>query len=188
MPEPSSGRVALPPGYALRPLSPDDAPGLAAAYDRNRAHLGPWDPDRDERFFTAAGQRAAVRAQLEKRDAGLLDAWVLHGPDGDVAGRVNLQNIVRGTMQGGTLGYWVGVDHLRRGLATALVEGMAVRGRALGLHRLEADTMVENTASQRVLERCGFERYGLAPSLLFLRGAWRDHVMFQRLLHDEPLR
>jgi ribosomal-protein-alanine N-acetyltransferase len=47
--------------------------------------------------------------------------------------------------------------------------------------------MVENLASQRVLESLGYERYGLAPKLLFLNGAWRDHVLFQKVLHDRPL-
>ena len=65
-----------------------------------------------------------------------------------------------------------------------LVEGEAL---ALGLHRLEAGTMVENVASQRVLEARGFEKFGLAPGLLFLNGAWRDHVLYQKLLHDRPL-
>ncbi len=47
--------------------------------------------------------------------------------------------------------------------------------------------MVENVASQRVLLSCGYEQFGLAPKLLFLNGAWRDHVLYQKLLHDRPL-
>ncbi|MEU2632688.1 GNAT family protein, partial [Kitasatospora sp. NPDC007106] len=57
----------------------------------------------------------------------------------------------------------------------------------LGLHRLEAGAAAANLASQRVLEKCGFERIGTARGLLFLDGAWRDHVLFQKLLHDRPL-
>ncbi|MFE3287995.1 alanine acetyltransferase, partial [Streptomyces sp. NPDC059233] len=29
--------------------------------------------------------------------------------------------------------------------------------------------------------------YGLAPGYLNINGVWRDHRLFQRLLHDEPL-
>ncbi len=90
-------------------------------------------------------------------------------------------------MQGGVLGYWVDRDHLRRGVAAAAVEFLEGEALALGLHRLEAGTMVENLPSQRVLLARGFEQYGVAPGLLFLNGAWRDHVLFQKLLHDEPL-
>jgi ribosomal-protein-alanine N-acetyltransferase len=50
----------------------------------------------------------------------------------------------------------------------------------LDLHRLEAGTLVDNLASQRVLTKNGFERIGLARNYLHISGAWRDHVLFQR--------
>ncbi len=177
----------LPDGYSLRPLRLEDAPALAAAYVRNREHLAPWDPVRPEDFFTAEGQAANIAERLALQEQGLFDNRVLIGPDGDVVGRANLQNIVRGTMQGGTLGYWIDHGHLRRGLATAAVALLEDRALALGLHRLEAGTMVENVPSQRVLLARGFEQYGLVPQFLFLNGAWRDHVLFQKVLHDRPL-
>jgi ribosomal-protein-alanine N-acetyltransferase len=176
----------LPEGYSFHPLSLDQAPALAAAYVRNREHLGRWDPVRPESFFTAEGQEQEARERLERQEQGFFAPWTLIGPNGDVVGRANIQNIVRGPMQSGVLGYWVDRDHLRRGLAKASVELLEEQALELGLHRLEAGTMVENVASQRVLEACGYEQYGLAPKLLFLNGAWRDHVLFQKVLHDRP--
>jgi ribosomal-protein-alanine N-acetyltransferase len=49
------------------------------------------------------------------------------------------------------------------------------------MHRLEAGTLVDNVASQRVLEKNGFERIGLARAYLRIAGAWRDHILFQRV-------
>lgn len=175
----------LPADYAIRPLAEDDAPALAAAYTRNRDHLAPWDPVRDPSFFTAAGQADMVARQLSLVRGRLLAAWVVtHGEQ--VVGRVNLNNIVRGVLCSGQLGYWVDHEHLRRGLAAEAVEHACRHGRALGLHRVEAGTMVRNVASQAVLLRCGFERYGMAPRFLFLAGAWQDHYLYQRILHDDP--
>ena len=54
----------------------------------------------------------------------------------------------------------------------------------LGLHRVQAETVLANVASQRVLDRAGFERYGLAPGHLRIAGRWQDHLMFQRLNED----
>ena len=176
----------LPDGYTFERLRPDHAAGLATAYARSRDHLARWDPERPEEFFTEAGQRRAVAERLALEQQGLFATWVVLAPDGEVAGRTGIQNIVRGSMQGGTLGYWVDVGHLRRGLARAGVEFVGEQALEKGLHRLDAGTMVENTASQRVLESCGYERYGLAREFLYLNGAWRDHVLFQRLLHDRP--
>jgi [ribosomal protein S5]-alanine N-acetyltransferase len=69
-----------------------------------------------------------------------------------------------------------------RGVATEAVRQMV--GYAfgdLGLHRLEAGTLPQNAGSQRVLQRNGFERIGVARSYLHIAGAWRDHILFQRV-------
>lgn len=176
----------LPAGYAIRELTAADAPALARAYRRNRDHLRPWEPHREKSFFTEAGQNAAVTVQLRAAKLGQLAAWVVEH-DGEVVGRINLNNIVHGVLRSGALGYWVDGAHLRRGLAVAAVEHACDEALARGLHRVEAGTMVHNVASQRVLERCGFDSYGLAPSYLFIDGAWRDHKLYQRILHDDPL-
>ncbi|SFP87133.1 Acetyltransferase (GNAT) domain-containing protein [Geodermatophilus dictyosporus] len=69
-----------------------------------------------------------------------------------------------------------------RGHASAAV-GRMVRTafEELGLHRVEAGTLVHNAGSQRVLARNGFTRYGLAPSYLRIAGRWQDHELFQPL-------
>jgi [ribosomal protein S5]-alanine N-acetyltransferase len=177
----------VPDGYAIRPFVLEDAAALVTTYQRNREHLGQWDPYRPDSFFTLEGQEEEARERLMRIEQGLFASYVIEGPDGDLVGRANIQNIVRGPMQSGVLGYFVDRDHLRRGLARAAVEFLEEQAVEIGLHRLEAGTMVENVASQRVLESLGYERYGMAPKLLFLNGAWRDHVLYQKLLHEDPL-
>ena len=44
----------------------------------------------------------------------------------------------------------------------------------LGLHRLQAETLLDNVASQKVLERNGFVRIGMAPTYLKIAGRWQD--------------
>jgi [ribosomal protein S5]-alanine N-acetyltransferase len=92
-----------------------------------------------------------------------------------------------GVLRSASVGYWVDAAHLRRGLASGAVEFVAGAARDRGLHRRSAGTMLHNTASQRVLERSGFELYGVAPKYLFIDGAWQDHRLYQRILHDRPL-
>jgi [ribosomal protein S5]-alanine N-acetyltransferase len=43
---------------------------------------------------------------------------------------------------------------------------------------------VDNVPSQRVLEKNGFTRIGVAPRYLEIAGAWSDHVLFQRTAED----
>lgn len=181
-----------PQGYCLRALTPDDAAALADAYRRNREHLAPWDPIRPDSFYTRGFQALSLRHRVRAADRET-DAWALwHQGAGDdgarIVGRFNLNNIVRGALQSADLGYWVDAAHTGRGLATAGVARLVDIARDdLGLHRIAASTMINNVPSQKVLERSGFVRYGLAERFLCINGAWRDSVLFQRILHDQPL-
>jgi ribosomal-protein-alanine N-acetyltransferase len=58
---------------------------------------------------------------------------------------------------------------------------MATAFGELGLHRVEAATLVHDAASQRVLGHTGSTRYGLAPGYLRIAGRWQDHVPFRLL-------
>ena len=175
--------VGLLSNYEARPLSIGDAAAVADAYARNREHLAPWEPTRPLEFFTEAMQRGDAEAKLVAANAGQQDPWLIWH-DGEVVGRVNLTNIARGPFQSASLGYWVDHRHTGRGVATAAVRFAVARATDLGLHRLEAATLAHNEPSQIVLRRCGFAEYGRAPQYLLIAGAWQDHVMFQRILHD----
>ncbi|MCC2319115.1 GNAT family N-acetyltransferase [Cellulomonas chengniuliangii] len=167
--------------HVTRPIDLDDAPALVDVLHANRAFLAPWEPVRDESYFTLEGQREVVRHALEAQGAGLGRAHVIVH-DGRVVGRATLAGVVRGALQSCALSYWVAAEHNGRGLATASVgELLDVAFTELGLHRVQAETLPHNAASQRVLARNGFVRYGLAPRYLRIAGAWQDHVMHQVL-------
>ncbi|MFC7496063.1 MULTISPECIES: GNAT family N-acetyltransferase [unclassified Nocardioides] len=175
-------------GYEIRPLGVADAGARAAAYARNREHLAPWDPVRPESFFTEQGQVENIEQQLVDLEKGKRHAFMLWYDAGDrqsIVGQVALDNVVRGVLQSGTVGYWLDHEHLGKGLATQMVGDVVEFAREIGLHRLEAGTMVRNTASQGVLLRSGFTQYGVAERFLYIAGGWQDHVLFQRILHDE---
>ncbi len=172
-------------GIVLRPVTAADAAALAEAYVRNRSHLAPWEPVRDEEFFTERGQGAVLTVLEEYRRAGRAARWVLADPAGAIVGSMTLNSIVLGPFRSADLGYWIDGGLSGRGLASAAVElvcGIAADG--LGLHRVQAGTCLDNVASQRVLAKCGFEPIGMAPNYLHIAGRWRDHRLFQRILHD----
>jgi len=172
---------------ATRLIRPDDAPRLAALVTASRDFLAPWEPVRGEAYFTVEGQVAAVRGALAQHEQGMGLPHVILDPAGEVVGRINLSGIVRGPFQSGNLGYWLNEAHTGRGLATAAVRHVVrLAFDELGLHRIQAGTLPHNTASQRVLERTGFVRFGLAPEYLKIAGRWQDHVLFQ-LIHRAPV-
>jgi ribosomal-protein-alanine N-acetyltransferase len=106
--------------------------------------------------------------------------------DGVVAGRLTLSAIVRGAFQSCSMGYWLSQDRTGRGYATQAVDAaVTLAFGELALHRIQAGTLVSNTASQNVLLRAGFERFGLAPRYLRIAGRWQDHILFQRLSDED---
>ncbi|MET9959119.1 GNAT family protein [Streptomyces sp. NPDC006326] len=174
-------------GVGMRGVRVEDAAGLADTLKRNRAYMAPFEPWRSEVFYTEEGQRARVEALLAERDGGRLAPYVLvETGTGTPVGMINLGSISLGPFRSGGVGYWVDQAWTGKGLATAALEEVCRIARdELGLHRVEAGTLVDNLASQRVLAKAGFRQYGLAPQYLHINGAWRDHRLFQRLLHDE---
>lgn len=184
MPAPAPSPTTLPGGLVLRLLHRDDGPALAAAYDRNREHLEPWEPARPLAFYTPEYHSRQVPVQLLEHGSGRSVPLVLER-DGEIVGRVNLSDIVRGAFQNAHLGYWVDARLTGRGTMTAAVEAACVHARdQLGLHRVQAATLLHNAASQQVLARTGFARIGTAPRYLQIAGRWQDHALYQRILHD----
>jgi ribosomal-protein-alanine N-acetyltransferase len=174
----------LPDGYELRPLRIEDAEARAAAYDRNREHLAPWDPVRPDEYWTEGFQREDTARLLDlHRLGGILPGVVLL--DGEPVGRITVNNVVHGPFLSGDLGYWVSRHVTGRGVATAAVAAMTRWAFGeVGLHRLQAGTLLHNAASQRVLRKSGFTLIGIAPRYLRIAGEWQDHLLFQLL--DEP--
>jgi [ribosomal protein S5]-alanine N-acetyltransferase len=158
----------------IRPFTADDAGELAALLVENRGFLAPFEPDRGEGFYTLEGQLERLERE-DKHAFAILDGE-------QIAGTVTLSNLVRGPHESANLGYWVAERLNGRGLATKAVgELLPIAFGQLGLHRLEAGTLVDNHASRRVLEKNGFEEIGIARGYLHIGGEWRDHMLFQRI-------
>jgi ribosomal-protein-alanine N-acetyltransferase len=157
----------------IRPLVEADADTILELQIRNRQFFAPFEPERPDDFFTLEGQRTWIAASDRVR-------WLILDGDKPV-GFVGLSNILRDALQSAIVSYWVDREHNGRGLATAaLAEVVGLAFGDLALHRLEAGTLPDNVASQRVLEKNGFERFGLARRYLLIAGEWRDHVLFER--------
>jgi ribosomal-protein-alanine N-acetyltransferase len=95
---------------------------------------------------------------------------------GAIAGLVNINSIIRGRFQSGSIAYAAFAPTAGQGYMT---EGLALVVRyafeQLQLHRLEAQIQPDNHASIKLVRRVGFRHEGCSPELLYIDGAWRDH-------------
>lgn len=95
---------------------------------------------------------------------------------GQIAGVINLSNIVLGLFRSGYLGYYAfsGFERqgfMRLGLRAAIRHAFT----RLKLHRLEANIQPGNLPSIRLVKSCGFAKEGYSPRYLKIGGRWRDH-------------
>lgn len=166
----------------IRLLDTSDAEALAALVTRERERMRPFEPTRPESWFTAQGQREAARTKLADWEAGRCAPWVILDDAEDVVGALYLNDIVRGAYLNAHVGYWLAGHATGHGYARqALNQAAGFAFEVLGLHRLQAATLLDNVASQRVLCACGFAEFGLAPGYVNIDGAWRDHRLYQLL-------
>lgn len=153
----------------LRPLSSDDE---GEFIDLVRASAGlhnPWIslPSTPEQF------QAYIRRHQEPDQESLL---MCLRSTGAIVGISNINSIIRGRFQSGSLGYAAFAPAAGQGYMTEGL-GLVVRYafEQLRLHRLEASIQPGNHRSLRLVQRLGFRREGYSPEMLFIDGAWRDH-------------
>ncbi|MBV9921826.1 MAG: GNAT family N-acetyltransferase [Pseudonocardia sp.] len=174
-------------GVTLRPLGYRDARAWRAVRRRNAVWLQPWDatvpPGGAERPATF---RSLVRRMRRLARDGLAMPFVVE-VEGRFAGQVTVNNIVRGSAQFASVGYWLDRDVAGRGVmptAVALVIDHCFR--SAGLHRVEVAIRPENSNSLRVVEKLGIREMGYAPRYLHIDGAWRDHRIYAITVEECP--
>ncbi len=159
-----------------------DAAAQAAQLRANREFLAPWVPVREDSYFTVETQLKILENELDGYARGTMVPLVILDEDGRLAGRLQINGITRGAFQSASIGYWVGQASGGRGLATAAVaDAVAIAFGEIGLHRLQAETLLHNAPSQRVLARNGFRPFAVAPSYLKIAGEWQDHILYHLL-------
>ena len=124
-------------------------------------------------------------AQRSEAQGQALPMLLIRRADNQLLGAVTLDNIRRGPVQAGTMGYWIGADFARRGYMKEAVQAMVHFSFAqLDLSRIESACLPENVASRGVLEKSGFKYEGVAQSYLQINGRWRNHVLYANLRND----
>lgn len=152
----------------------------------SRERLVPWEPawSRDE-LTRSAFRRRLRHYQRDLRDETGYAFFIFRREDQRLVGGLSLSNVRRGVTLAVTLGYWMGLPFHNRGYMSEAVDTVLpfVFG-TLWLHRIEAACLPSNQSSVRVLEKCGFEREGLARRYLRINGVWQDHYLYAALAED----
>lgn len=157
----------------IRPVSAADEAAFTAAARASRRLHRPWvQPPYDADAFTG---------YLARFDGVVHHGFIVES-DGELAGAINLTNIVMGAFRSGYLGYYAFAGFEGRGLMTQGLNAVVRHAfKELGLHRVEANIQPGNAASIALARRCGFQLEGYSPRYLKIAGRWRDHERWARV-------
>lgn len=89
------------------------------------------------------------------------------------------------THQHGGLGYILSKHVWRKGYGTELTMALLKFGfETLKFHRISATCFPHNLGSKRLLEKVGFKQEGCLREELYVRGNWRDSLLFSILENE----
>ncbi|MFN3255561.1 MAG: GNAT family N-acetyltransferase [Ilumatobacter sp.] len=166
----------------LRPLAPSDFRTWSDVRQRNADWLTVWEPSRQAHQPDPTTDRSAFASRCLQRDrdraAGTAFQFGIF-IDQQIAGEVNLNNVIRGAMQSCTIGYWIDQAHAGHGYtAEGVVLVMQFAFEQLGLHRVEICIVPRNHRSRRIMEKLDIRDEGIAQRYLEINGVWEDHIRF----------
>jgi len=170
----------------LRPPDHGDYRAWAELRDDSAAFLSPWEPVwSPDHLSRKAFTNRVYWARRAMAQGSALPVLMMRRSDGALLGAITLDNIRRGPVQAGTLGYWIGAPYARQGFMREAILAMVHHAfTALDLSRIEAACLPENAPSRGVLEKTGFKYEGVAQSYLQIAGRWRNHVLYANLRSD----
>ncbi|MNC27198.1 putative ribosomal N-acetyltransferase YdaF [compost metagenome] len=176
-------------GIYISLLQIQDADELLQLRLRNKEHHQPFEPLRDEDYFTLESQQQLIAQRVEDslQDRGYM--FGIYLLDGQLIGQITISNVVRGVGQFADIGYFIDYALQGKGYTSAAV-GLVLKFafRSLALHRVQAAILLHNHGSRRVLEKNGFQAEGIARRFIKINGQWQDHRTYAILADDtQPL-
>lgn len=166
-------------GFVLVLASMADGDAVLAFRLRNRQFLAPFEPLRDDSYYTPDGVARHLAQQAQMMAESRSVNWLIWDKDcHQVIGVINFSNIIAMPFNACYLGYSLDSAYQGRGVMSAAlnlaIDEMFIK---VGLHRIMTNYLPDNHKSAKVLARLGFAKEGYAKAYLQIAGQWQDHVL-----------
>lgn len=165
----------------LKLLTPENAEEVLKYYIENKEHLEPFEPTRENNFYTLSVQKRILMENYKQFLNGTSVNFGIY-KDNKFIGKIQLSNIVMGIFRNCFVGYSIDRSEEGKGyMKEALSLAVEYAFDEINLHRVEASTLIDNFRSQNALKACGFKEIGLNKDYLYINGKWRDHITFYKI-------
>jgi ribosomal-protein-alanine N-acetyltransferase len=171
------GREPSPAIHLERPSLRREVEYLAAARRSRALHRG---------FVSCASVPSEYREYLRRARRRNQESYFVVATESDeLVGVINLNDIVRYSLQSARLGYYAFVPHAGKGWMRAGLELVLEQAfRKLRLHRVEAHIQPANKRSIALARGLGFRREGVARGYLKIGRRWQDHERWSLLAEE----
>jgi len=163
----------------LAPLQHCNALELLDYQLKNKLHLQETSPQPPADYYTEEFWQRKIWSSTQDWNKGCAIRFVIRMTDRpEIIGTLKFSQIFRGPLHSCFLGYNVDEEFENLGLMTeALEKSITYLFEVWNLHRVQANYLVDNKKSARVLEKLGFTIEGLAPKYLYIKDGWHDHII-----------
>jgi ribosomal-protein-alanine N-acetyltransferase len=141
----------------LEPLLLDRALELFKFEMENRDFFETLVMSRGDDYYSFDYFKESLQDLLKEQELGIGQYFLIVNEEGTIVGRINLFNIEQQPTYSADLGYRVGRDFLRKGIATKSVKLLINKLESVYKEiEIRAKTTTHNVGSQKILERSGF--------------------------------
>ena len=161
----------------IEKLQARDAEGLYKFELENRSFFEGMVPTRGDDYYNPEFFRKRHEALLKEQVEGDAYFYLIKDKDSSIIGRINLVDIDE-SKKNGYLGYRVGQAHTGKSIATKALKLLLETVIDKDIKRIKAKTTTNNIASQKVLEKNGFERIAIDNEEFEMNGQKLNFVYY----------
>jgi RimJ/RimL family protein N-acetyltransferase len=149
----------------IRPYRLSDAAMLKQSIDESIAHLKPWMPWVANEPESLEAKQERIKSFEERFNAGKdYTMGIFNLEETQLLGSTGFHDRIHGNAL--EIGYWTNVRHVGKGIATEATRALTKVGFELELlARVEIHCDVQNSASARIPERCGYKLREIQPAV-----------------------
>ena len=174
----------------LRVLTADYSNEVCRFLSKNHTQFEKYEPILPANYYTPEYQHTILNCELKLalQSKNIRYYVFLKENPTQIIGTVALHNISISTYSSCEIGYKFDFDHQHKGYAReAVAMAISIAFAALGLHRIYARVMPDNTASIKLLKDLLFEEEGFERECIKIQGKWQDHLRLSLINHSSNI-
>lgn len=171
----------------IRPLTRQDYAAWKQAYSSMLPRKNEWDTgNRSPQELSLSNFLKTLKSQKENQSSDrVYDLGIFTSSDTELVGIVSLMDVVRGLFQNAFLGLTIFNKYWQCGYGRAATKAILdIAFNDLGLHRVEAGVEPRNRRCLGGIRLFGFRKEGRKKRAVYLRGEWRDLMMYSLTCED----